>query len=345
MNHIDDKTSNTEKIGRNDPCPCGSGKKYKHCCYGKQESGVRDRIGMNSLMAEIRRTMQDKEFGSLEEAQTFFDTFIARKNRSPCDDFQGISPNQMHQLLDFAFSSPELVTFSRSLAKHPEAPVMHLFNLLLAAIGEKGLKTTAKGNLPVKFMRQVADEYFSEENKLLFEIYTETDFFDIHVTRLLGGIAGFISKYRGRFIMTTRLRKLLAQGGIAAAYLALFQAFVQKYNWAYRDGYPDFQIIQQSFAFSLYLFHRFGDEWRPSSFYADCFIKAFPAILAEAESQLTYTTPENIVSSCYSIRCLESFAVFFGLMDIKYGERNNMIGRKFKLKKTDLLDEVVTFHF
>ena len=23
---------NTEKIGRNDPCPCGSGKKYKKCC-------------------------------------------------------------------------------------------------------------------------------------------------------------------------------------------------------------------------------------------------------------------------------------------------------------------------
>lgn len=21
-----------EKIGRNDPCPCGSGKKYKRCC-------------------------------------------------------------------------------------------------------------------------------------------------------------------------------------------------------------------------------------------------------------------------------------------------------------------------
>ena len=22
-----------QKIGRNDPCPCGSGKKYKNCCY------------------------------------------------------------------------------------------------------------------------------------------------------------------------------------------------------------------------------------------------------------------------------------------------------------------------
>ncbi len=25
-----------KKIGRNDPCPCGSGKKYKHCCMKKR---------------------------------------------------------------------------------------------------------------------------------------------------------------------------------------------------------------------------------------------------------------------------------------------------------------------
>jgi uncharacterized protein len=25
-----------EKKGRNDPCPCGSGKKYKSCCWGKE---------------------------------------------------------------------------------------------------------------------------------------------------------------------------------------------------------------------------------------------------------------------------------------------------------------------
>jgi SEC-C motif domain protein len=27
--------SATAKVGRNDPCPCGSGKKYKHCCLLK----------------------------------------------------------------------------------------------------------------------------------------------------------------------------------------------------------------------------------------------------------------------------------------------------------------------
>ena len=25
------------KIGRNDPCPCGSGKKYKKCCLDKKD--------------------------------------------------------------------------------------------------------------------------------------------------------------------------------------------------------------------------------------------------------------------------------------------------------------------
>ena len=29
----------SKKIGRNDPCPCGSGKKFKKCCYGKGTSG------------------------------------------------------------------------------------------------------------------------------------------------------------------------------------------------------------------------------------------------------------------------------------------------------------------
>ena len=34
--YLEQKKSGTivkgPKVGRNDPCPCGSGKKYKHCC-------------------------------------------------------------------------------------------------------------------------------------------------------------------------------------------------------------------------------------------------------------------------------------------------------------------------
>jgi len=28
-----------EKVGRNDPCPCGSGKKFKKCCESKMLGG------------------------------------------------------------------------------------------------------------------------------------------------------------------------------------------------------------------------------------------------------------------------------------------------------------------
>ena len=30
------KTMKTAKTGRNDSCPCGSNKKYKNCCEGKE---------------------------------------------------------------------------------------------------------------------------------------------------------------------------------------------------------------------------------------------------------------------------------------------------------------------
>jgi len=34
-------TVDFKKVGRNDPCPCGSGKKYKKCCMPKhQASGL-----------------------------------------------------------------------------------------------------------------------------------------------------------------------------------------------------------------------------------------------------------------------------------------------------------------
>jgi uncharacterized protein len=32
--HRSEPRRNTSNVGRNDPCPCGSGKKYKKCCGG-----------------------------------------------------------------------------------------------------------------------------------------------------------------------------------------------------------------------------------------------------------------------------------------------------------------------
>jgi len=33
----------TKHLGRNEPCHCGSGKKYKHCCLAKDEEAAREK--------------------------------------------------------------------------------------------------------------------------------------------------------------------------------------------------------------------------------------------------------------------------------------------------------------
>lgn len=54
-----------EKTGRNDPCPCGSGKKYKRCCLGQEEA---------RLHVSAPKTMVTEEEGRLTERLVAFAT-------------------------------------------------------------------------------------------------------------------------------------------------------------------------------------------------------------------------------------------------------------------------------
>ncbi len=41
------------KIGRNDRCPCGSGKKYKHCCMARDEVAAREKLAAATTTTTI----------------------------------------------------------------------------------------------------------------------------------------------------------------------------------------------------------------------------------------------------------------------------------------------------
>ncbi len=45
----------SQKINRNDPCPCGSGKKYKHCCLKKKKGTTSNESSQNSKRPFISR--------------------------------------------------------------------------------------------------------------------------------------------------------------------------------------------------------------------------------------------------------------------------------------------------
>ncbi len=55
--------------GRNDPCPCGSGKKYKKCCWGREEAGPA-RIGGTPVSSEdlkVEREILDEMEADLQQ--------------------------------------------------------------------------------------------------------------------------------------------------------------------------------------------------------------------------------------------------------------------------------------
>jgi hypothetical protein len=50
------------KVGRNDPCPCGSGEKYKNCCIKKGESFLKKM----ARKAEKRKRKEAQELSKTE---------------------------------------------------------------------------------------------------------------------------------------------------------------------------------------------------------------------------------------------------------------------------------------
>jgi tetratricopeptide (TPR) repeat protein len=62
------------KTGRNDPCPCGSGKKYKQCCLARDEAAAADaRAAQAAALPERRpgplRSLQIIDHGTDELAE------------------------------------------------------------------------------------------------------------------------------------------------------------------------------------------------------------------------------------------------------------------------------------
>lgn len=334
-----------QKIGRNDPCPCGSGLKYKKCCLGRRADPP-DVEAVLDIHDEIGQVLEGKEFDSLEDLNARVAAHMQERNQRPVDDFAGLSPDQMYQFLYLPFDSPELVRFPTILGKEPDAPILTLFKLLAEAIGEAGLKPTAKGNLPRNFCREAALAFWGEETyrdrTRYGNINKEDDFFDLHVTRTVAELAGLIRKYKGRFILSRKCRDLLVRHGYAAIYPLLLLTCARDFNWAYSDRYPDLPFIQQAFLFALYLLSRYGNEWHDSTFYEDIFLKAFPTVPEQLPTTELFT-PEDIVRRCYTMRTLENFAGFLGLAEIERLPRAQSVLHDYRVKKTALLGEAVQF--
>jgi len=176
----------------------------------------------------IQKALEGKQFKSLEEANQFLAQQSRHQNSRAIDDFAGLSPEQMHGMLHAPYDSPNTIRFTEQFSRQPEAPILTLFKLLVEAVGEEGVKATAKGNLPIKLCRDIADQYWDDDHAYMRKFTSETDFNELHALRLTAKMAGLLHKYKGRFVLTAKCKKLLKQQGVAGTYLPLLKAYTTR---------------------------------------------------------------------------------------------------------------------
>src|SRR5271163_410943 len=74
-----EKAMSKKKTSRNAPCPCGSGKKYKNCCYGKGFEWVEDEDG------DVGKSIPMTE-ETTKVLQQVRQAFIDKHGREPAPD-------------------------------------------------------------------------------------------------------------------------------------------------------------------------------------------------------------------------------------------------------------------
>lgn len=141
-----------KKTGRNDPCPCGSGKKYKNCCLNMHDNVIpfpgrpdgddalkryqdmaeawdpargpvpsfMESMGKpnpaTDALREIKAKMGDRVFQSEEELRDFINDQMRALNSAPHDDFLGLSPAQMRSITTGDFNGNSMIVGFNEIA-------------------------------------------------------------------------------------------------------------------------------------------------------------------------------------------------------------------------------------
>lgn len=302
------------KFGRNDPCHCGSGKKFKRCCMSsvsKQHTQVFDDV---EAMLAMNPNL------SLDELNTALQHKVQDRNNQPHPDFCGVTPTQMANWLYAPFDELQWVTIST-----PDAllvsPVMRYLALILdEAMAQDGsFKATTNGNLPAQLVKQACEllpefavAQFSRNISISeFAGSNEDKFNALHYTRVLAEISGIIYRRSGCYHVKKSAQKQYQALGIQAFFKPMLEAAISKYNWGYLD---DFEYDVDLRLFWLFMLWRIQSHNSFEQLIKEV-MTAFPDLL-QAFPTDDYFSPERSLSMLIESRFIERFLQFWGFATI-----------------------------
>ena len=300
------------KIGRNDPCPCGSGKKYKKCCGAEKADETiieaSKRFGVNSgfvfkpskaptfmeslgapnkataLMRQIESVAAGKPFGSLEDLQAFMDDELRRRNEGSVDAFLGLSPEDMFLIHhDTQTAIERLLEFREPIdeAVAAQIPLLRQSLYLLRALRDNPLTLTATGSLKPAFVGQWFDAAFAfgetPEIKAILRPRREGDCFDIYRVRTICRRTGLIKTIHSEMSITRKGIDMTEGPNFTELYRTLFAGTLD----VYADDTLDLNesmpwLAGHSVLFALYLLGKKARKDLTYTAVLDLLREAFP---------------------------------------------------------------------
>ena len=382
------------KIGRNERCTCGSGKKYKHCC-GRNiipfpsgasnaaadksapdvpphiKAGMLESLNMDNMdeldqellkYEEFCKSLPDSEripslmefrgvsnkasemlnsitddfdgqgFESKDEMQNYFKHQTAFQNNDSIDDFLGLSPAQMHNILKQPFSeNGDLVEIAKDI-NNPlleGVPVIYfaLFCLKEIAQGADRSKATQTGCFNRKFSQSFFNEFSAENDGFYSLPMKEADVPVLEEMRILLEETEYIKLERGRFHIQEKAIKMINSQSLYPLYKDLLHFYMEVFNWMYGSGFSEMhQFIQASSIFLLYLLKEKGSRFISQQDFFGFFLSAFPNYHDELESESGYEEDDFALSVLF----LERFCTLFGLTEVRVQKKQE---RKYFMKK------------
>lgn len=113
------------KIGRNNPCPCGSGKKYKKCCLNKEKNFL---IGEDLFYNKIMPLYKDLKF----DINRFLEFEISLPFQLALEDRSLFSFKKENCILHYLYKTHERVEV---IVEHGDLPVKKYYTSVIVAIG------------------------------------------------------------------------------------------------------------------------------------------------------------------------------------------------------------------
>lgn len=328
------------KLGRNDPCHCGSGKKYKHCCLG----GVAKIHG--EIADEFSQAMAMNPNLNLEEINALMTHKMNERNNRPIADFCGLSPTQMMNWTHAPFDELSGVKITTP-ADLTTCPVMRYLDLMIQEALQQGgsFKATARGNLPAKLVKQASallpEFAIAACEEVFIGDYTgnkEENVRALHYTRVLADILGILTFKDDRFWLSHAAQTQYQANGIHGFFLPMLEAAVSKFNWAYLDGLEPDIDLRSFWLFMLWRVHSHGSLKKMFKEVAIAFPDLLAKLTAAGEDE-----PEWILSFFINARFVDRFLQYWGF--IIYDPRGWFLATEAteKTQVLPLLNQTFTF--